>query len=83
MLSTTNPVSPLIWEGGGTINDVKSDGSFDADSGANNLQHFPVVTRVSFGPGAKTIEWTLNSAPDSYYTIEYFSSTNQTRTGFG
>ena len=61
-----------------TVNDFG-----DADAGANNLQDCPVVTDVAFGPGIKTIEWTLNSAPGTDFIIDIFSNSEPDPSGFG
>ncbi|HZN69103.1 MAG TPA: right-handed parallel beta-helix repeat-containing protein, partial [Tepidisphaeraceae bacterium] len=55
----------------------------DADTGANELQDYPVVTRVRFAPAGKTIEWTLNSTPDTRFTIDFFANTEPDPSGFG
>lgn len=46
----------------------------DADTGANNLQNFPVLTSVSTAAGSTTIAGTLNSIPNKAYRIEFFSN---------
>ena len=47
-----------------TANDVG-----DADSGANNLQNFPVLTVASGG-----VQGTLNSTPNATFRIEFFGN---------
>ena len=49
-----------------TLNDAG-----DSDEGANNLQNFPVLTKVS---KTSNIEGTLNSTPSTTFTIEFFSN---------
>ncbi len=44
----------------------------DADTGANNLQNFPELDRAQ--PGSTIISGTLNSTPDTTFTVEFFSS---------
>ena len=42
----------------------------DGDTGANNLQNFPVLTAVAGG-----VQGTLNSTPNSTFTIQFFGNT--------
>ena len=58
---------------GVTANDVG-----DADTGANNLQNFPVLATA---PGG--IQGTLNSRPSLTYTVEYFINENCDPSGNG
>ncbi|HVG18185.1 MAG TPA: HYR domain-containing protein, partial [Blastocatellia bacterium] len=55
----------------------------DSDSGANNLQNFPVLTSVNSGSTNTTIQGTLNSAPNAGFLIEFFSNTSCDQSGFG
>ncbi len=55
----------------------------DADTGANNLQNFPVVTNVFNQTGATTIQGTLNSTADTEFTIEFFASPSCDASGNG
>ncbi len=55
--------------GGVTANDAG-----DADTGANDLQNFPVITSVTSGGGSTTIQGTLNTTPNSSVLIEFFAS---------
>jgi uncharacterized protein (TIGR02145 family) len=47
---------------------------YDYDTGANNLQNFPVIGSVSFSPGTVSITGTLNSMPGTDYTLEFFAN---------
>jgi hypothetical protein len=55
----------------------------DADTGANNLQNFPVITAVSSTGGTTTIQGTLDSAFSKQFRIELFSNNECDPTGFG
>lgn len=54
----------------------------DVDTGPNNLQNFPVLTSVASSGGA-VIQASLNSAPSSSYTVEFFSNNECDETGYG
>jgi uncharacterized repeat protein (TIGR01451 family) len=63
---------------GVTLNDAG-----DSDTGANNLQNFPVLTRTTIGPTDTVIAGTLNSRSNATYRIELFVSPTADATGFG
>ena len=46
----------------------------DVDTGPNNLQNYPVLTRVMSYPSSLTIQGTLNSTPNTAFTLEFFAS---------
>jgi CSLREA domain-containing protein len=56
---------------------VTNNDTDDPDTGANNLQNFPLITSATRSattpfPGATTISGTLNSNPNQTYTIQCF-----------
>jgi hypothetical protein len=56
----------------------------DPDTGANNLQNFPVVRSVTTGGGSSTTaQGTLNSAPNASYLIELFANNDCDFSGQG
>jgi titin len=55
----------------------------DADTGANNLQNFPVLTSVSSSGGSTAIQGTLNSTPNTTFTLEFFANAAADPSGFG
>lgn len=62
---------------GVTLNDVD-----DVDAGPNGFQNFPVLT--SFSPGATTsVAGTLNSTPESTFTIDFYASPTADPSGYG
>ncbi|MBS0495873.1 MAG: tandem-95 repeat protein, partial [Proteobacteria bacterium] len=64
---------------GVTDNDVG-----DADTGANNLQNFPVLTQaLTNGSNQLNVNGTLNSNASSYYRIEFFASPTANASGYG
>ncbi len=63
---------------GVTVNDF-----CDADSGANNLQNFPVITSATVAPGGGiTIAGRVNG-PSPTYTVELFNNSNCDPSGNG
>jgi hypothetical protein len=68
----------LANDGGVTAND-----GCDADTGANNLQNFPVITSASFSGGMVRISGTLNSLPNTMFRLEFFSSAQGDPSGNG
>ncbi len=57
--------------------------SGDADTGANNLQNFPVLTSVTASAGTTTVDGTLDSAFSTQFRIEFFSNETCHPSGFG
>lgn len=53
---------------------VTANDPMDADSGANTLQNFPVLTSASARNGTTTVTGSFNSRPSSIYRIEFFAS---------
>ncbi|MEO7659995.1 MAG: hypothetical protein ABIV48_10310, partial [Pyrinomonadaceae bacterium] len=46
----------------------------DDDTGANNLQNFPMLTSASSANATTTIQGTLNSTPNTDFKVEFYSS---------
>src|SRR5215472_12887811 len=59
------------------------DNTGDADTGANNLQNFPVLTSVVSSGGTTTISGTLDSAFATQFRVEFFSNQACDPSGFG
>ena len=53
---------------------INTNDVFDADSGANNLQNFPVLTNARIAFSALTVQGALSSAPGSSYRLEFFAT---------
>ena len=62
---------------------VTSNDSDDVDSGANNLQNFPVLTSATSSSGKATIQGTLNSKPSTAFTVAIYSNSQCDPSGFG
>ena len=68
-----------LAEDGLTTNDAG-----DGDTGANNLQNFPVLTSAQVVSSTQvTIVGSFNSTASSHFRIEFFSSAAQDATGHG
>ncbi len=59
------------------------DNTGDADTGANNLQNFPVITSVVSSGGVTTFTGTLDSAFSTTFRIELFANQACHSSGFG
>jgi hypothetical protein len=63
---------------------VTANDAGDADSGANNLQNFPVLTAAATNASnIVNISGTLNSTASSYFRIELFASPTASASGYG
>ncbi len=69
-----------LSDNGVTPNDVTPG---DGDSGPNNWQNFPLLTRASSYGGDTTITGTFNSTAGTTFRIEFFSSPTGDGTGYG
>ncbi len=69
----------VINSNGGLAIDLGNDGRTpndpgDGDYGPNNLQNFPIITSLTTGT-ATHVTGTLNSTPDSIFTIDIYAQT--------
>ena len=62
---------------------VTANDANDVDTGANNLQNFPVLTSARTTGAQVTITGTLNSTANTQFRIEFFASTAQDGSGYG
>jgi hypothetical protein len=73
-----------LWPDGVTPNDPNPAACpADTDTGANNLQNFPVLTSATPGGGGTTIQGTLNSTANTTFTLEFFANDACDPSGFG
>lgn len=73
-----------IYDNGGLGIDLGADGvtpndAGDGDTGANNLQNFPVITNAT----ATQVTGTLNSIPNTRFTVSLFTGAACDPSGFG
>jgi hypothetical protein len=89
VLGTTSPVSSnAVFANAGLGIDLAGDGvtpndPCDGDAGSNNRQNTPVITSASSAGDSTTIEGTLDSTPNTTFTIEFFSNAACDLSGFG
>jgi titin len=55
----------------------------DVDTGANNLQNYPVISSVISGGGSTAIQGSLDSAPNTTFRVEFFDNAQCHSSGFG
>jgi CSLREA domain-containing protein len=68
-----------IYSNGGLGIDLGANGvtpndADDADKGPNELQNFPVIASVVNSSGSINLSGSLNSAPDSLFTLDFYAS---------
>jgi CSLREA domain-containing protein len=76
-IHTNNGLGIDLADDGVTPNDAD-----DTDTGANDLQNFPVVTSAVTS-STTTIKGTLNSTPSTTFTVEFFSNASCDASGNG
>ena len=65
------------------IDGVTPNDAMDADTGANNLQNFPLLTSAVTDGVGTVIQGTLNSTPNTTFTIRFSSSNGCDPSGNG
>jgi CSLREA domain-containing protein len=58
---------------GGDLESTANDAG-DADAGANRLQNKPTLSSAKTASGTTTVKGALNSRPNEFYTVQFFSS---------
>jgi len=86
---TGNTIFPnSIHSNGGLGIDLGNDGVTandvgDPDTGPNNLQNYPVITSANTGGISITIQATLNSTPQTLFTVDFYWNSAADPSGFG
>jgi hypothetical protein len=62
---------------------VNTNDTCDADTGPNNLQNYPVLTKASSDGISTTIQGTLNSKASTTFRVEFFANSVCGPMGFG
>jgi CSLREA domain-containing protein len=62
---------------------VTSNDPGDADPGANNSQNYPVITSVTSSEGTTNVQGTLNSTPNTVFSLDLFTNSGCDPNGFG
>ena len=62
---------------------VTANDAGDIDAGANNLQNFPQLTSATIFLGSTIIQGSLNSTPNTTFTLQFFSNSDCDDSGFG
>lgn len=60
-----------------------NDSGSDVDGGGNKMQNYPVLTSALSQAGSITIQGTLDSSPNTVFTLEFFANTLCNDSGFG
>jgi hypothetical protein len=67
----------------GNLYGVTANDPDDPDTGANNLQNFPVITSAVAGPGNLTIHYALDSEPSANFKLQFFRADACDASGHG
>jgi Thrombospondin type 3 repeat len=65
------------------IDGVSANDAGDGDSGANNLQNYPVISAATGYLTITRVTGSLNSAPNTTFTLQFFASPVCDPSGFG
>jgi len=66
-----------------SLSGVTANDGGDPDTGANQLQNFPVLTVATNSASGTEIRGTLNSRPSTTYTLDFYSNVGIETSGYG
>ncbi len=69
--------------GGDPLSGVTLNDPNDNDSGPNNLQNFPTLTAIATSVAFTNIQGTLQSTPNTVFTIQFFANMTLDPSGYG
>ncbi len=55
----------------------------DSDVGANNLQNYPVISRIAIDGQNRSVEGSLTSNPNTDYVLDFYSNSEADASGYG
>ncbi len=55
----------------------------DSDVGANNLQNYPVISRIAIDGQDRSVEGSLTSNPNTDYVLDFYSNSEADASGYG
>jgi len=65
------------------VNGVTPNDACDGDTGANNLQNYPVLTSAVSNGATTSVTGSLNSTPGATFDIDFYVNPTYDNTGFG
>ena len=78
----TSPFTPGIGIDLGPFGPTANDPA-DSDTGANNLQNFPIVTSVMAAGGSTNVKGSLNSSANSSFNLDFYRNSACDSSGHG
>jgi parallel beta-helix repeat protein len=81
--SNTSLGIDLVPDGGEPPGTVTPNDPGDGDIGGNNVQNFPVLTSAVSEPTQTTIDGTLNSTPNTDFTLQFFFNNDCDPSNYG
>jgi Divergent InlB B-repeat domain len=74
---------PIDLYNGAASDGVTANDALDVDTGANNLQNYPVLTTATGNGTTVATPYSVNSEPNKNFTLEFFQATACNASGHG